>query len=113
VLQLYMDHHVHAGITRELRSRSMDVLTAFEDGHHDVDDAVLLDRASTLMRLLVTQDEDLLSEAAFRQRAGTPFGGVIYAHHDVPIGRIVGDLEIIAKAGRREDALNNVIYLPL
>ena len=33
MLSVYMDHHVPAAITEGLRSRGIDVLTAFEDGH--------------------------------------------------------------------------------
>ena len=113
MLALYMDHHVHAGITKALRARGVDVLTAYEDAHHEVDDAVLLGRARTLGRLLFSQDEDLLREATSRQRAGIPFAGVIYAHQSVPIGQIINDLELIVQAGRVEDALNDVIYVPL
>ena len=113
MLRLYMDHHVHAGITRELRARGVDVVTAFEDNHHEVDDAMLLDRAHALGRLLFSQDADLLREAATRQHAAIPFAGVIYAHQSVPIGRIIIDLEIIVQAGTVEDVLNDVIYLPL
>ncbi len=108
-----MDHHVHAGITRELRTRGVDVVTPYEDNHHEVDDATLLDRAHALGRLLFSQDEDLLREAAARQQAGIPFAGVIYARQSDPIGQIITDLEIIVQAGRGEDALNDVIYLPL
>jgi len=113
MLRLYMDHHVHAGITRELRARGADVVTAYEDNHHEVDDATLLDRAHALGCLLFSQDEDLLREAATRQQTGTPFAGVVYAHQSVPIGRIITDLEIIVQAGREADAQHDVIYLPL
>jgi predicted nuclease of predicted toxin-antitoxin system len=113
MLPLYMDHHVHIGITRELRARGVDVLTAYEDNHHEADDTTLLDRAQTLGRILFSQDEDLLREAAFRQRAGIPFAGVIYAHQNVRIGPIIDDLEMVVQAGRAEDALNDVIYVPL
>ncbi len=113
MLGLYMDHHVHAGITRELRTRGVDVVTAHEDNHHEVDDATLLDRAHALGRLLFSQDEDLLREAATRQQSGMPFPGVVYAHQSVPIGRIITDLEIIVQAGRAEDAVTDGIYLPL
>ena len=89
MLRLYMDHHVHAGITRELRARGADIVTAYEDNHHEVDDARLLDRAHALGRLLFSQDEDLLREAATRQEVGIPFAGVVYAHQSVPIGRIL------------------------
>ncbi|HSH79382.1 MAG TPA: DUF5615 family PIN-like protein [Herpetosiphonaceae bacterium] len=108
-----MNHHVHAGITRELRTRGVDVVTAYEDNHHEVDDATLLDRAQTLGRVLFSQDDDLLREAAVRQAQGIPFSGVIYAQQSVPIGRIISDLEIIVQAGAVEDAVNDVIYVPL
>ena len=70
MLRLYIDHHVHAGITRELRARGVDVVTAYEDNHHEVDDATLLDRAHALGRLLFSQDEDLLRERVSGQLPG-------------------------------------------
>lgn len=113
MLRLYMDHHVHAGITRALRARGVDVLTAHEDNHHQVDDATLLDRAHALGRVLFSQDEDLLREAAVRQAQGVPFAGVIYTQQSVPIGCIITDLELIVQAGAVEDTLNDVIFVPL
>ena len=77
---LYMDHHVPRAITNGLRLRDVDVLTALEDGTATLDDPALLDRAHELRRVLFTQDDDFLTEAARRQGAGVPFGGVVYAH---------------------------------
>jgi hypothetical protein len=90
------------------------VLTAYEDGASELDDAALLDRASALGRVLFTRDDDLLAEVAKRQRGGIPFHGVIYAHQlRVSIGKCVQDLEIIAKAGEPTDLMNGVMFLPL
>ena len=75
----YMDHHVPRAITLGRRLRGVDVLTAYEDGTSELDDAALLDRASELGRVLFTQDDDLLAEAAKRQGEGIPFHGVIFA----------------------------------
>jgi hypothetical protein len=73
-----------------------------------------LDRASELGRVLFTRDDDLLAEAARRQREGIPFHGIIDAHQlRVSIGRCVQDLEIIAKAGEPTELLNGVMFLPL
>lgn len=111
---LYMDEHVHRAITDGLRLRRVDVLTAQEDGYRNISDAILLDRATELQRILFSQDEDLLSEAKHRQSAGTPFGGVIYAHQlRVTIGVCVRDLELIAKAADLVDLANRVEFLPL
>jgi uncharacterized protein with PIN domain len=113
-LALYVDHHVPRAITLGLRLRGVDVLTAYEDGAGELDDAALLDRAGELHRVLVTRDDDLLAEAAKRQGEGTPFHGVVYAHQlRVSIRRCVQDLEIIAKAGNLSDLVQGVVFLPL
>lgn len=111
---LYMDEHVHRAITDGLRLRGVDVLTAQEDGYRNISDAILLDRAGELQRVLFSQDEDLLAEAKHRQTVGTPFAGVIYAHQlQITIGVCVRDLELIAKAADLVDLVNRVEFLPL
>jgi Domain of unknown function (DUF5615) len=53
-LALYMDHHVPRAITVGLRLRGVEVITAYEDGASELEDAALLDRATTLGRVLFT-----------------------------------------------------------
>ncbi len=111
---LYLDVHVPASITRGLVLRGVDVLTAQIDGTTELKDPDLLDRATELGRVLVSQDEDLLAEATKRQRSGKHFAGVIYAHQlDITIGKAIEDLEILAQAGTLEDFADRVEYLPL
>jgi hypothetical protein len=111
---LYMDVHVPAPITRSLARRGVDVKTAQEDGTTELEDDRLLDRATSLNRVLFTRDADLLAEANRRQQAGRPFAGVVYAHQlRVTIGRCVNDLEIICKAGEPGDLQDRVEHLPL
>ena len=113
-IKLYMDHHVPRAITAGLRLRNVDVITAFEDGTSETSDRDLLDRAAQLGRVLFTQDDDLLAEAAVRQEREMLFPGVVYAHQlHVPIGSCVRDLEIIANAGEPSDMANRAEYLPL
>lgn len=113
-IALYMDHHVPRAITHGLRLRGVDVLTAFEDEAHRLEDPDLLDRAGVLGRVLFTQDNDLLREATRRQREGIPFSGVIFAHQlRISIGQCIRDLEVIAKVAEPEDLRNTVQYLPL
>jgi uncharacterized protein DUF5615 len=113
-IALYMDVHIPRAITIELRLRSVDVITAQEDGNGDLADPALLDRATVLQRALFTFDEDLLAEAKRRQAEHIPFAGVIFARPlRVPIGTCIHDLEIIAKAADLEDMANRVEYLPL
>ena len=113
-LAFYMDHHVPKAITNGLRLRGVDVLTAYEDGTSEYNDADLLDRATELQRVLFTHDDDLLSEAANRIRENVSFCGVIYAHQlRVSIGTCVNELEIIAQAGEPEDINGRVQFLPM
>lgn len=113
-IPFYMDEHIPKAITLGLRLRGIDVLTAQEDGKEGKTDPELLDRACALHRVLFTFDDDLLSEAADRQRAGKPFCGVIYAHPlQVTIGKCIDDLQLVSQAGELQDMENRVEFLPL
>ena len=50
----YMDEHVPRAISVGLRLRGVDVLTAQEDGLRNTPDAVLLDRATAIGRVIFT-----------------------------------------------------------
>ena len=105
-----MDQHVPRAISVGLRLRGVDVVTAFEDGASEMNDSELLNRASELGRVLFTHDDDLLVEAATRQKDG----GLFYAHQlRISIGACINDLEIITKAAEPKDLINAVIFLPL
>jgi hypothetical protein len=107
-----MDVHVHLPITRGLRRRGVDVLTAQDDGTTRLPDPELLDRAMTLGRFLFSQDEDLVAEAVRRQRSGEHFATVVYSRQlDLSIGRCIADLETRAKSAQPEDAQDQVIFL--
>ncbi len=109
-----MDVHVRRSVTTGLRRRGVDVLTAQEDGCATLDDGPLLERATALDRVLVSQDDDLLREAVVRQNRAETFSGVFYAHQrNITIRRSIDDLELLAKACRPEEISGIVVYLPL
>jgi hypothetical protein len=109
-----MDENVEAAIAEGLRLRNIDVLTAQEDGHRETPDPIVFDRANALGRVLVSEDHDMLSEATRRLRNGETFLGLVYWHQQtLPIGKIIGDLELLSTAGTLEDTRDQVIYLPL
>ena len=111
---LYMDVHIRWAITAGLRRRGVDVLTAQEDGAARYEDPALLDRATQLGRVLVSQDDDLLQEAARRQAAGERFSGVVYSHQlRITVGQASRDLELLASVYEPVDMENRVEYLPL
>ena len=110
----YMDVHVRRAVTVALRPRSIDVLTAQEDGAAQLDDGLLLQRAADPGRVLVSQDEDLLREGARRLREGVYFRGIVYSHQlRVTIGRMVGDLALIAAATSGDEWHGWVEFLPI
>ena len=114
MITFYMNQHVPRAITEGLRLRGIDVMTAYEDGADRMGDSELLDRATEASRVLFTQDDDLLAEAAQRQRKGISFSGVIYAHQmRNSIGSCIHDLDVIAKAGEIDDLPIRVQFLPL
>lgn len=108
-----MDVHIPLAITRALRRKGFDVLTAQDDGTARLPDPELLRRAAALGRVLFTQDEDFLAEAAGLHRAGSSFASVIYAHQFTAIGQCVADLALILSAMRPEESRGQVIHLPL
>ncbi|MBI4287837.1 MAG: DUF5615 family PIN-like protein [Chloroflexi bacterium] len=111
---LYMDAHVPRAITYTLRLRGVNVLTAQEDDAASLSDSELLDRASSLQRVLFTFDSDLLAIAAERQRAVMPFAGLIYTHPlRSSVRACVHDLELFAKVAEPEELANQVEFIPL
>lgn len=119
-LSFYMDEHVPRPITIGLRIRGVDVLTAQEDGRAGMDDALLLQRATELGRVMFSFDSDMLRLATQRQRAlqqtaeQQSFEGLVFAHPTrISVGECIRELEAIARTGDRPDLLNQIIYLPL
>jgi hypothetical protein len=113
MLAFFMDQHIRIEITEGLRLRGIDVLTAFEDGRSDADDDVLLDRATALGRVFVSQDQDLLRITSKWQQLGRAFAGVTFAiQQDIDIGGTIEYLELIAHAMSAEEMRNHVEYLP-
>lgn len=109
-----MDHHVPRSITNGLRLRGVDVVTAAEDGTDELRDPALLERATSLDRVLFTQDDDLLTVATRLQRQGQTFAGVIYAHQlRISIGDCIRDLELVSKVGEPRDMADQTLFLPL
>lgn len=109
-----MDVHIRRAVTLALRLRGVDVLTAQEDGAAELDDGPLLERATSLGRTLVSQDEDLLRECALWLSKRQDFSGIIYAHQlRITIGQMVEDLELIARATSPEEWHGRIEYLPL
>jgi hypothetical protein len=88
------------------------VLTARENETTELPDPDLLRRATTLNRVIFTNDQDFLQIVPDWQRRDEPFAGVLYAPQTTPLGRIIDDLEMCALICEPEDYADSVTYLP-
>jgi hypothetical protein len=112
-VMLYMDVHVPQPLTDQLRRRGVDVLTAIEDHYAERSDEELLERASTLGRVVFTQDIRFKALAEHWQRQGRPFAGLVFGHQlGATLGQFVKDLELIARASEPAEWLNTIDHLP-
>jgi hypothetical protein len=110
----YMDHHFHGGVTRGLRARGIDCLTAEEDGQAATDDDILLDRATAMNRVMVSSEADMLAIAGHCLATGHAFAGLVYGHQlRITVGGAIADLQLVHDLQSLEEMRNQVIWMPL
>lgn len=113
MLSLYFDHHIDAAIAIGLRRRGVDVLTAFEDGTARYSDDVLLQRATELGRVLVTQDKGFHFLAQRRRSTRRDFAGILFAIQGrVTVGDAIEYLELFVHVMSADEMLNRLEYIP-
>jgi len=114
MIRFYMDVHVPAAITKGLRIRGVDVLTAQEDGFQLEVDPRVLERCAELRRVLFTRDRDFIKIVNSLSFAGRPFAGVFFAYSKAtPFARIIDDLLLIANTSDWEEWQNRFEVIPL
>lgn len=86
-VRLYIDHNVNQAVIHGLRLRGLDVLTAFEDGAHQLPDPDLLDRATAL--------------------------GVVFVPQALAVGLCVEQLQLLAGAGEAQEFVGSLEFSPL
>lgn len=109
----YADVHVPTAVIEGLRLRGVDMLRAQDDGMEEAADLAILDRATSLGRVVLTQDDDFLAEATRRQRLGVRFSGVVYGHQlRTTVSSLVHDLTLIAAVMSSDEMADHIEYLP-
>ena len=106
-VKFYMDEHVHPAITRGLRLRGIDVLTAQEAQTLGATDEEHLSLAASSGKVLFTHDNDFLKLHA----KGVTHAGIAFAHQRTSIGRIVRALTLIHEILTVEEMANRVEFL--
>jgi uncharacterized protein with PIN domain len=102
-----MDEHVHPAITKGLRLRGIDVLTAQDASMLGATDEEHLRFATRLKRVLFTNDDDFLR----LHSEGVEHAGIAYTHQRTSIGHVVRTLTLIHEILPAEDMINRVEFL--
>ena len=111
---IYFDVHVPTPTANQLRRRGVDILTAQEDGAARLADFDLLVRRTAVGRVLFTQDIRFKARGLDWQREARLLAGLIFGHRlHGSIGQYVCNLELIAKAAKREEWIGRVEKSPL
>jgi predicted nuclease of predicted toxin-antitoxin system len=110
----YLDHQVHGYVGPALRQLGIDCLTAEEDGRADQADEVLLARASTLGRVLISYDKDFYALHAAWLSDGRRHGGIIRVRKgDYSPARLLGELALILLASHSGELESTLTHVPL
>lgn len=113
-VSLYMDQHIPDSITEGLRALGVDVVTAKEDSYSAATDLQILDRASSLGRLVFSFDQDFLIHATDRQRKGMSFRGIVSARPSrITIGQCIEQLHYLCATSEPDQFHNSVTFLPV
>ncbi len=92
----------------------MDVTTAREDGTDRWQDEAILARATELVRVVFTQDDDFLAIADQWLTVRRDFAGLVYGHQlGVTIGQAIRDLELLSTVLEAHEMTNHIEFIPL
>lgn len=106
-IRFYMDEHVPSAVTKGLRVRGVDVLTAQDVSMLEIEDHNHLAFAVEQNRVTFTQDADFLRLHA----KGVDHAGIVYVPQQTPIGYIVRGLMLIYQVLEPEEMQNHVEFL--
>ena len=116
MLLLVSDENFNNDIVRGLlrQKPDLDIVRVQDVGLRGEDDPVILEWAAQERRVLLTHDAATMTYFAYeRVRAGKPMPGVIEVADELPIGKVVEDILLLAEYSDRGEWEGQVIYLPL
>ena len=114
MLRYLADEGFRHAITRQLRARGVDVVTAQDAGLVSKPDPEILEWAARQERIVITSDVSTMPDHAYgRMHAGLPMPGVFVAHQNTGIGVIVEELHTIAACSADREWENQVRHIPL
>ncbi len=108
MLRYYFDEHVSAAIATQLRTRGVDVESAYEAGRagHKISDNEQLEYATSQGRVLVSIDRDFARLNASQMA----HAGIILLQRRLGIGQLVEYLELMAKTTSPDQLQDQLMY---
>jgi hypothetical protein len=116
MLRLVADENLNNSIVRGLlrRQPELDIVRIQDVGLSGADDPTVLEWAAREGRVLLTHDVSTITKYAYeRVRAGQPMPGVFEVGRNVPIGRAIEDILLLAEYSFDDEWEGQVRYLPL
>ena len=116
MLRLAADENLNNSIVRGLlrRQPELDIVRIQDVGLSGADDPTVLEWAAREGRVLLTHDVSTITKYAYeRVRAGQPMPGVFEVGRNVPIGRAIEDILLLAEYSFDDEWEGQVRYLPL
>jgi hypothetical protein len=97
-----------------VRLPTLNILRVQDTEMYQLSDPELLDRLAHESRILLTHDARTIPAFVYeRVRAGLPVPGVIEVNRSTQIGQAIVELEVMIGAGRPDEFVNQVRYIPL
>jgi hypothetical protein len=116
MLRLLTDENFNNDVITAIRRRepSVDILTAVEAQILHTDDQIILQRAASLNRVVVTSDvQTMVGFANARIASGEPTPGVIVGPMYVPVPVLIEDLMLMAVCYEPAEIAQQIRWLPL
>ena len=114
MLRFLSDEGFDHAVTRQLRERGVDVVTAQEAGLVSTPDPAILEWAAGEDRIVITNDVSTMPDHAYgRMQEGLLMPGMFVAPQNVGIGVIVEELHTIAECSLDREWDNQVRRIPL
>jgi len=116
MLRLAADENLNNNIVRGLlrRQPELDIVCVQDVGLSGANDPTVLEWAAQEGRVLLTHDVSTITRYAYeRVRAGQPMPGVFEVSRNVPIGRAIEDILLLAEYSLDGEWEGQVRYLPL
>jgi predicted nuclease of predicted toxin-antitoxin system len=112
MLKFAADENFNNDIVRGVRRRNaaLNIVRVQDEGLSGAVDPIVLEWAAQNGRLVLTHDVSTMTRYAYdRVRTGQPMPGIVEASRDVPIGKAIEDIVILAECSREGEWEGQII----